>query len=156
MRWLCDEMLGHLARVLRAAGEDVALSEPGASDATLLQTARRDRRILLTRDRRLAGLAEPDSILLRADRPWDQAEELAERTRIDWRGGRFTRCLMDNAVLRPATPGEIAGMPETAKAGAGPFRTCPACGRAYWPGSHVRRLAERLDRLAATAAGRHG
>jgi uncharacterized protein with PIN domain len=154
MRWLCDEMLGRLARLLRAAGEDVELAEPGAADAALLQTAQRERRILLTRDRQLAALAEPDSILVRADRTSDQAEELAERARIDWRGGRFTRCLMDNAVLRPATPVEVAAMPETAKAGAGPFRTCPACGRGYWPGSHVRRLAERLDRLAETAVGR--
>ncbi|HET6972195.1 MAG TPA: Mut7-C RNAse domain-containing protein, partial [Phenylobacterium sp.] len=29
---------------------------------------------------------------------------------------------------------------------------CPACGRAYWPGGHVRRMEARLHALARDAA----
>jgi uncharacterized protein len=28
----------------------------------------------------------------------------------------------------------------------GPVRRCPACGRLYWDGSHVRRMRTALDR----------
>jgi len=52
--------------------------------------------------------------------------------------------VVDNAELRAATSEEIGRMPETARALPGPFRACPACGRLYWPGSHVKRMAARL------------
>ena len=26
-----------------------------------------------------------------------------------------------------------------------PFRTCPACGRLYWPGSHAQRVDRRFE-----------
>ncbi len=153
MRWLCDEMLGRLARLMRAAGEDVALASPGAPDQELLALAERDGRTLLTRDRRLAVRAGASGRLVLADQAMAQAEEVARGAgaAVDWRGARFTRCLMDNSQLRAANPAEVAAMPASAREGAGPFRACRVCGRVYWPGSHVGRLAERLDRLAALA-----
>lgn len=32
MNWFCDEMLGRLARLLRAAGHDTALAPAGTAD----------------------------------------------------------------------------------------------------------------------------
>lgn len=154
MRWLCDEMLGRLARLLRAAGEDAAVAEPQATDAALIARAGREERRLLTRDRSLAARAGERGLLLAADRPMAQAEELAAAVPVDWRGRRFSRCLVDNTPLRPASAAEIAAMPADSQAMAGPFRACPACGRVYWPGSHARRLGERLDRLASISAAR--
>lgn len=151
MRWLCDEMLGRLARLLRAAGEDVVLAPSGASDDTLLSLAADEGRRIVTRDRSLAGRAGETALLLRADDTMRQAEENAVSEPVDWRSRRFTRCLIDNAPLRAASADELACAPESARSGPGPFRTCPRCGRLYWPGSHVKRLNERLDRLAIVA-----
>jgi uncharacterized protein len=146
-------MLGRLARVMRAAGEDVALAAPGARDEALLALAEHEGRVLLTRDRALAARAGERGRLIVADQAMAQAEEVARATgaAVDWRGARFTRCLMDNTELRAASPAEIAAMPATARQGAGPFRACALCRRVYWPGSHVGRLEERLDRLAIVA-----
>ena len=58
--------------------------------------------------------------------------------------------------LRDRGLAEVRILPGAASTGAGPFRACPACGRLYWPGSHVRQLAERLDRLADVAASAFG
>jgi uncharacterized protein len=146
--WLCDEMLARLARLLRAAGHDAALAESGTPDSALLEIAVREDRILVTRDRRLAATAGPRGLLLAENRPEAQARELARAHPIDWRLARFTRCLIDNAPLREAWAEEVAALPAPAREGPGPFRTCPACARVYWPGSHVRRMLERLDRLA--------
>jgi uncharacterized protein with PIN domain len=151
MMWLCDEMLARLARLLRAAGEDTALAPCGAGDRELLTLAASEGRRILTRDRRLAERAGGLGRWLAADSVMGQADELAHAEPIDWRTGRYTRCLMDNAPLRPASADELAGIPESARSGGGPFRRCPVCGRVYWPGSHVRRLDERLDRLAEIA-----
>lgn len=137
-RLLCDEMLAGLARWLRAAGHDVAVLPRGSSDAMVAAQARRDGRVLLTRDRdfaapRAAGL---DVVALGADALDRQAAELSRRLGLDWLAAPFTRCLVDGA------------MPEAARARGGPFHRCPACGRVYWPGSHVRRMRARLDALA--------
>lgn len=147
MRWLCDEMLGRLARLLRAAGHDTALAHAGASDNDLLAIARAEDRMLVTRDRTLAAAAGELGLLLTADRPQDQAEELGRLSRVDWRLAPFTRCMVDNAPLRPATAEEFAAMPPSVRALPGPFNACPACGRLYWPGSHVKRMLEKLAAL---------
>jgi uncharacterized protein with PIN domain len=159
MMWLCDEMLARLARLLRAAGEDAALAPSGAGDRELLTLSASEGRRILTRDRRLAERAGELGRWLASDSVVGQAEEVAHTEPIDWRTRRYTRCLMDNAPLQPASADELAGIPESARSGGGPFRRCPACGRIYWPGSHVRRLDQRLDHLAEIAftsrASRH-
>jgi uncharacterized protein with PIN domain len=151
VRFLCDEMLVRLARLLRAAGHDAALAEGGAPDPALVAQAEAEARLLLTRDRDLAALAGARGVRLRAEAADAQAEELSRAVPVDWSAAPFTRCVMDNALLREATPEEIARMPRAAQARGGPFRACPACGRLYWPGSHVKRMAAKLERLAGGA-----
>lgn len=150
MRFLCDEMLVRLARLLRAAGYDTYLASDGEPDAALLKLAREEGRILLTRDKRLAASAA-ESVLVEGRGVEEEAESLSRGVVLDWNVAPFTRCVMDNAHLREATLDEIDRMPESAQQGAGPFRACPACGRLYWPGSHVRRMGERLDGLSGAA-----
>ncbi|ACG79392.1 conserved hypothetical protein [Phenylobacterium zucineum HLK1] len=147
MRFLCDEMLVRLARLLRAAGYDTYLATDGEADAALLRLARDEGRILLTRDKRLAAAA-PESVLVEGRGAMAEAESLSRAVVLDWNFAPFTRCVMDNARLRQASLDEIDRMPESARAGRGPFRACPACGRLYWPGSHVRRMGERLEGLS--------
>ena len=140
-------MLVRLARLLRAAGHDALLAEPGAADDALLALARAEGRVLLTRDRRLAmgaiGAGMP-SLLIEADGPQEQAAELARAYPVDWLRAPLTRCLVDNAPLRPATSAEIRRTPASSRGQAGPFTACPGCGRLYWPGSHAPRIMDKL------------
>lgn len=151
MRFLCDEMLVRLARLLRAAGYDTYLAANGEDDADLIKTARREGRILVTRDKRLAASAE-ESVLVSGFGLDAEARSLSRAVVLDWAFAPFTRCMMDNAHLREATAEEVADMPKKAQLAEGPFRVCPACGRMYWPGSHVRRMEARLRDLAREAA----
>ena len=151
MRFLCDEMLVRLARLLRAAGYDTYLAANGEKDAELLKIARNEGRILLTRDKRLAAASE-ESVLIRGWGVESEAHHLSREVVLDWEYAPFTRCVMDNAHLREATPQEIGDLPENTREMPGPFRVCPACGRRYWPGSHVRRMQARLHALARDAA----
>jgi len=149
MRFLCDEMLLRLARLLRAAGYDTRLAQ-GERDAALLELARAENRVLVTRDKRLAAAAHPRAVLVEGRGAHAEAESLAAVLPIDWRLAPFSRCLVDNEPLREAAEADLARMPEESRAMPGPFRACPACGRVYWPGSHVKRLGERLGQLAQT------
>lgn len=151
MRFLCDEMLVRLARLLRAAGYDTYLAADGEPDSELIKTARREGRILLTRDKRLAA-SFAESVLIRGFGVDAEAHHLSREVVLDWEFAPFTRCVVDNAHLRDATPDEIAAMPGATQTKDGPFRVCPACGRRYWPGSHVRRMEARLHDLARDAA----
>lgn len=151
MRFLCDEMLMRLARLLRAAGYDTYLAEGGEPDGELVKTARREGRILLTRDKRLAASFE-ESVLISGWGVNAEAHHLSRAVVLDWEFAPFTRCVVDNAHLRDASEAELERFPEKARAMEGPFRTCPACGRDYWPGSHVRRMEAKLHDLARDAA----
>ena len=148
MRFLCDEMLLRLARLLRAAGYDTYLAHDGQSDAELLEIARAENRVLVTRDKRLAAQAHPRAVAVQGRGAHAEAEHLAAVLPVDWTLAPFSRCLVDNEPLRDAGPADVERMPPEAREREGPFRACPACGRVYWPGSHVKRLGERLDRLA--------
>jgi uncharacterized protein with PIN domain len=117
----------------------------------VLARARDEARVLLTCDRRLADEAGPAAVLLAPESPIDQARALSALLPMDWRLAPFSRCVLDNAVLREAAAAEQARMPAASRARPGPFHVCPACGRLYWPGSHVRRMSAKLDDLAAFA-----
>ncbi|MEI7037144.1 Mut7-C RNAse domain-containing protein [Fulvimonas yonginensis] len=152
----CDAMLGGLARWLRAAGHDTALAPASAVDRDILGACRTEGRLLLTRDRHLAAHAGRDVrvLLLQHDGIEAQAAELTAALGIEWNLAPFSRCLLDNTPLHDATPAERAHVPERARDLPGPFRACPACGRVYWPGSHVRRMQRRLEQWQALAATR--
>ncbi len=149
MKFLCDEMLGRLARYLRAAGYDTALAENGETDAALLRRAHDEGRRFLTCDRLVFEhkAAQGVALLLPAGDLDILAKVLRERAGVDWLHRPFTRCLVDNAVLAAAGGEHAERLP-----GNVPLRQvlhCPQCGRVYWAGSHHRRMRARLLRWAS-------
>lgn len=143
-KFLCDEMLGRLARYLRAAGYDATLAAGGLPDRVLLEQARRERRVFLTCDRRVAehkAAAGVAAILQRGDLD-ALARQVAARFAIDWLHRPFSRCLVDNTVLAAADAAHIDRLPTDVAVRTALF--CPTCARVYWAGSHHRRMRARL------------
>jgi uncharacterized protein with PIN domain len=142
----CDAMLGRLARWLRFAGFDTAFL-PDTPDPQVAGRARAEGRWLLTRDRRLASLAGPRVVLLRAAAVGEQVAEL--RARLPMTADRrrfFTRCAVCNGTLTEATRTEVVGrVPPYVATHATRFLRCLGCGRLYWPGTHVGRIARQLE-----------
>ncbi|MHB0985770.1 MAG: Mut7-C RNAse domain-containing protein [Sulfuricella sp.] len=145
-RFLCDVMLARLARYLRAAGLDIALADPAASDAQILHDAIDGQRWLLTADRKMMEhkAANGRAIQLPLGSLDDQAAVLSEKFGIDWLGRAFTRCLVDNAPLKPASPEQVVQVPPDARQPQEDLLACPDCGRVYWRGSHYRRMRKKL------------
>lgn len=147
-RFLCDEMLGRLCRYLRAAGYDTALACPGETDARLLIRATAEQRLLLTMDRKImerkaAGGAA--TVLPMTDLD-GLAAFMAREFGVDWLHAPFTRCLLDNALLRLASEEDAGRVPADARRPGERILICPDCGRVYWPGSHVKRMLGQLQR----------
>jgi hypothetical protein len=76
----------------------------------------------------------------------DQAGMLSRHFAMNWTGLAFTRCLLDNTLLRPAMEHERASVPPDVRQQGIELRACPACHRVFWQGSHYRRMMARLLR----------
>lgn len=146
MKFLCDAMLGRLARWLRAAGHDTLLADDADDDRHLLETAASEGRILLTRDRGLAErkAAKGRVLVLQSEAIREQARELNLALAVDWLLAPFSRCVVDNTPLHAARPDEAEALPRKVRDLGGPVASCPLCGRVYWAGDHHRRMRERL------------
>lgn len=147
MRFLADAMVGRLAKWLRVLGYDTLYHRDG-DDEVLLATAAAEGRVLLTRDTRLPRASLPaGSLLIRSDRVEDQIREVLQA--YDLRpAAPGTRCLRCNTPLAPLPREAAAGrVPDFVLTRHAAFRTCPACRRVYWPGTHRTRMAEVLARL---------
>lgn len=145
-------MLARLARYLRAAGLDTTLADAAASDAQILREAIAQDRCLLTADRRIMEhkAAKDRALQLPFGSLDAQAASLSERFGIDWLARAFTRCLVDNTLLVPATPEHARQVPEDARQPAEELLACPACGRVYWRGSHYKRMLRKLETWQST------
>lgn len=146
-RFAADAMLGRLARWLRVLGYDTS-HDMTLADPVLVELAAAEERILLTRDRHLLQELRPvRAHEVRQDDPLLQLKDLVEALALPPPRDLFTRCLLDNALLDwldaqaalPLLPEGVRGLAHT-------VRRCPACGRLYWEGSHVRRMRAALER----------
>jgi uncharacterized protein with PIN domain len=109
--------------------------------------ARADERVLLTRDRHLLRELRPHrELAIRSEVPLVQLGEVVRAFALRRPAELLTRCLLDNTPLVEMTPSEIVDLvPPHSRELAGPMRRCPTCGRAYWRGSHVRRMEAALE-----------
>jgi hypothetical protein len=143
-RFVCDVMLGRLARWLRALGCDTAYDH-AADDAALLRHAARERRLLVTRDTRIVAPARVRLVLLHANDTPGQLRELLGALALGRHPGRSPRCLVCNTRLRRATAAQIEERaPDHVRAAQRDFRFCPGCARVYWPGTHRKKLEAAL------------
>ncbi len=146
LRFYCDEMLTRLGRWLRAAGYDTRIQDNGGSDRAMLQTARREGRLLVTRDRKLLEFrhAAGTVILLRGNTLNECVTGLSETLQLDWLYRPFSRCLLCNTELAEAEQAAWDGIPEIPRVHVQRVYRCATCARIYWEGGHVRRMRARL------------
>jgi uncharacterized protein with PIN domain len=142
-RFLADEMLGALARWLRIVGYDTEYARDMA-DREVLELARTEERILLTRDRQLAERAGADGLYVVSGDLEEQLGQVTTAFHLDFRGG-MTRCTRCNGLLAARTPQEVRDrVPSRVLASHEEFYVCLRCGQVYWKGSHWDDIAVRL------------
>ncbi len=134
MKFICDAMLGKLAKWLRIMGYDTELAGR-VSDAELVRIAKAEKRLILTRDKGIKDNAVymPESIE-------DQLVKLARMGLITIPDEPVPRrCSVCNGELEPIT----TGLPYGIKSG----WKCKKCGKVYWAGSHWKRIRVFLKRI---------
>jgi len=149
-RFLADAHLGKLARLLRLLGFDTRYST-NLSDRELVASSVRERRILLSRDRRLfMHKALTHGYRLRATDPPRQAEEVLQALSLHGAARPFSRCMSCNAKLRAIARDSVKDrVPLRVFKRFRRFMHCSACGRIYWRGTHFRRLEQLVRTFRA-------
>jgi len=140
-------MLGKLARWLLILGYDTAWArgeDPG--DLFLLERARREDRILLTRDARIPEVKGLRKLVLRSQRFEEQLRQVLKAFGLKPDPARlFRRCTLCNVLIEAVAKEEVlAELPEKVRALDTGFFRCPACRRLYWTGTHVENTLAKL------------
>lgn len=148
LKFLVDTNALKLARNLRMAGLDAEI----VSAETLLgiaEEARRENRILLTRNRDLLKISIVIfGQLLRSENHVAQLSEVIDRYGLGQSLQPFSRCLSCNGLLEAVAKEAILDRlePLTRKYYTD-FKECARCRKIFWRGSHHERMLEMLGTL---------
>lgn len=130
-KFLLDSMLGNLVTWLRILGYDAIYWK--GDDKDLIEIAKREGRIILTKDREVVRLAEKLSIPVYEVKSDDVSEILASIAKQFSISVEFdsecTRCPVCNTLLKRD----------------GSYWCCEGCGKRYWIGSHWKGISKRLE-----------
>ena len=149
-RFLCDAMLGGLARWLRAAGYDATFA-PETEDGVLVRRAVEQGRILLSSD---GGIFERNVVrdgtvrAVRVPRATPPVEQLGFVLESLGLRACDPRCMACGGELREISKAAAAGrVPARSFAAFDQFWTCAVCSRVYWHGTHWTRITNALASL---------
>jgi len=145
-RFICDSMLGRLAKNLRMLGFDTLYARL-LSPQALAQIALEQQRIILTRRTVFSKSTAADSVVyIRSNDPKEQLREVITACSISRAFIRpFTICLRCNVPLADLAKKAAAGrVPDYVLSTVDHFAACPSCGRVYWKGTHYANMADRI------------
>ena len=148
MKFIIDGMLGKLTRWLRMLGHDVKYSR-SLNDEQLIEIAKSERRILLTRDLELYRQATVQGInaffverATEAKKLADLAKRFNLKLEFDVTVSRCPKC---NTRIKPIPKEKIIGkVHETTASYYDEFWECPSCEQIYWQGAHWDRIQATL------------
>lgn len=148
--FICDEMLFHLGRWLRAAGYDTIFVKKSERDQEILKQAIATNRILLTRDKYFLKLKDKQVQLMYF--PSANLEECVKKINkilsIDWLFQPLSRCLICNANLKSIGKEALINLniPIGILNRFQKFWYCESCQKIYWLGSHAEHMLVQLKK----------
>ena len=149
VRFIADEMLGTVAKWLRILGFDTLYAK-GMDDSEILETAERENRVILTRDRELIARAEKGgmkSLFLRSADLEDDLRAILDIYPPD-PDLFMSRCTICNTPLEEVPRESVKGkVPEGVYERQERFWYCSKCDKYYWEGSHWERMEEFIKNL---------
>jgi len=145
MRFICDAMLGKLAKYLRILGFDTVYMKN--ISRSHIDTTVADPVYILTRNRTFTGLQK--TVVLKSNDIMGQLGELTELIKTCIEVDQImSRCIVCNAKLADVHKSDIEQrVPEFIFHLHEEFKTCPKCNRVYWEGSHAEHMTGRVEEI---------
>ncbi|MBM3292004.1 hypothetical protein FJY84_04935 [Candidatus Bathyarchaeota archaeon] len=148
-RFLLDAMLGSLTRWLRLYGYDTIYLKD-VEDIDLIELAKKEDRILLTRDELLTRIANKRGIHSYYLNKINDAEALLEVARVFNLSYNIEnlRCPLCNYVINKIDKNEIKDLiPKNTFERFNDFWICKGCKNVYWKGSHWQKILSTLNNV---------
>jgi len=146
-RFVVDHMVLKLGKYLRILGYDTVWNKTVRTHE-LIDMANREKRIFLTRNRRLPDQYPPARhvVFLDSADPVQQLRELVALLHLDTEKSLFSTCIRCNVPLDrvPDKTDVRASVHPNVYAQYERFYRCPRCGTVFWKGSHVRNTCRKL------------
>ncbi|HWR27277.1 MAG TPA: Mut7-C RNAse domain-containing protein [Candidatus Thermoplasmatota archaeon] len=150
MKLFCDHMLGSLAKWLRIFGFDTVYPDATMNDDIVLQIAKREKRLLISRDNELLIRAKKALVPVLEIHTTDLTEQLQlvlKETTLD-EEKILTRCTLCNTPLHSIAKEAIKDqIPEKVFQTRNEFWFCPSCSKYYWMGTHYENMREKINTL---------
>jgi hypothetical protein len=149
LKFITDGMLGKLTRWLRILGHDVEYIG-GVDDKELIQRAKKEERVLLTRDLELyrhAVAKGAEAFLTENPNQTANLASLAQRFKFELEVNVETsRCPKCNGTIITVSKTQIADkIPPTTFSNYDEFWQCNKCSQIYWHGAHWNRIEKTLN-----------
>jgi uncharacterized protein with PIN domain len=148
MEFIVDCMLGKLAKWLKILGFDAVFFSK-IEDSELLTLAKKEKRILLTRDTGLIEKSRDIRTLFIESEDWNrQIEQVLDEFKL-WQDIQpYSRCIECNAELKGLPKNRARNLVTPfvyEKVDA--FSICPSCGRVFWKGTHHKDMEVKLEEI---------
>ena len=149
-RFILTKELGRLAKWLRILGYDSKFYRQ-ENLGTLVITALRAQRIILTRNRRISRFPGPRIVIITSDFVDKQIKQVLNRLKLKPRTKEmFTRCVVCNVALEGIGKSRAKNkVPKYVYQTQSDFVICPHCMRVYWQGTHwgnVKRYIKKINK----------
>jgi uncharacterized protein with PIN domain len=146
--FMVDVNLGKLARRLRMLGFDAAYDNR-LEDKEIVDIAAREKRIVLTRDRKLLfRKAVTHGYWIRADDPDTQLKEVLDRLDLYAQIRPLRRCMACNGSIDPVDREQVwPRLEPLTRRYYSEFFRCSRCDKVYWEGSHVAHMSGFIREL---------
>ena len=151
MKFLCDQMLGTLAKWLRIYGFDTFFVNSEMDDAKLMEITKKENRILITRDRNLIQSARRENLKTIEIKTTDINEQIStvlDDIKID-KTKVLSRCILCNTEVEEIKKEDIkAKVPKRVFDNNEKFWFCKKCNKIYWKGTHYEKMFEKINNLS--------
>lgn len=150
MKLLCDHMLGSLAKWLRIFGFDTVYPDATTNDDSVMQIAKEEKRLLISRDKELLQRAKKAQIPFLEIQTTNLTEQLTQvltTIPLDEKS-ILTRCILCNTPLLSVEKKDIKKhIPEKVFKTRDDFWLCPFCHKYYWMGTHYENMMGKIKKL---------
>ena len=148
IKFVCDVMLGTLAKWLRILGFDTKYSRDFEDDE-ILRIAEEENRVVLTRDKLLANKAKK-AVYINERSLDEQIKKVLNELKINVDERKIlTRCILCNVKVEKIEKEKVKGkVPSHVFENHDEFWICPNCQRIYWAGTHWQNMEEKIKKIS--------
>ena len=150
MKFLCDQMLGTLAKWMRIFGFDTLYANGEIDDKELINICIKENCILITRDKILLQIARRENIKTIDINSIDideQIKKVISDREIDLKKV-LSRCILCNTIVDEIKKDQVKGrVPEKVYDNNEKFWLCKKCDKIYWKGSHYENMIDKINEI---------